>query len=644
MGRRGLRLGIRAQLTLVVLLGAILSTAATLFIANSAIQTYALQQAQAQEQGNAKIALLVLRTEYGQNISISPDDHLVVDSPAVGQDLSNATAQNDYGKVVLNDNNDYVDQVQQLIGGEVSIYQCASPDGTPTPCDRIATTFRAPNSGFTGARETGSQFLLETAIAQHMGLGPNQTPHEWSGVDTLDGKQYYTDYQPLFDPQSNVIGVLSVGVPLDTVTNFQQTTTIELLLLGLIIMIAGIIFAVLFASAIVNTLQQAARQVSAASARLNAIAGQQAGGAQQQVWAVNSINKALQNFAEMTRDVSRRTDQLSQMGNQVIQRRVEISPVQIDSILAYMTRSVRDISVASQQEAAQYERMTSAMQAVIEIAEQVAGNSDQVTESVERLDLVIAQLQQLVGVSRSKQVVDDAEAANAELEAQMNLNDMRGALSDQPRLMGARAAASSASMRNGMTGSMNMGQMGNMGAAQMRGLPPGQIGQMGQMQLGQFGGVGQGSQGNMGQMETAQSTGRLNMRGGYGVPQNQRYPMNGQQMGGQAGGMGLPPLGANQGGQGMRVGAGMGVGSSGSMNGQMGRMGPSGPIGPMGGQEPGPMGRMPFDDDGAYGHYDRPDPYDRSGYLGSGGPGGGQGMSGPSAPGGPGAPRRRMRR
>ncbi|HLY32552.1 MAG TPA: cache domain-containing protein, partial [Ktedonobacterales bacterium] len=283
MGRRGLRLGIRAQLTLVLLLGAILSTAATLFIANSAIQQYALQQAQAQEQGNAKIALLVLRTEYGQNISIASDGTMVIDSPAIGQDFSTYNAANNYGKESLYGNNDYVDQVQQLIGGEVSVYQCAQADGAPAPCYRIATTFRKPNAGFTGAREVGTQYSLETSVAQHLGLGPNQAPREWSGVDTLDGQQYYTDYQPLFDPENNVIGVLSIGVPLGTVTNFQQTTTIELLLLGLIIMIAGIIFAVLFASAIVNTLQQAARQVSAASARLSVIAGQQSGGAQQQV-------------------------------------------------------------------------------------------------------------------------------------------------------------------------------------------------------------------------------------------------------------------------------------------------------------------------------------------------------------------------
>ena len=39
------RLGIRSQLTIIVILGAILSTFATLFIANTAIHNYVLEQA-----------------------------------------------------------------------------------------------------------------------------------------------------------------------------------------------------------------------------------------------------------------------------------------------------------------------------------------------------------------------------------------------------------------------------------------------------------------------------------------------------------------------------------------------------------------------------------------------------------------------
>ena len=154
-----------------------------------------------------------------------------------------------------------------------------------------------------------------------------------------------------------MIGALSVSVPVSAIATLQQRTTIGLVLLGVIIMIAGVILALLFASAIVSTLQRAAQQVSDSSERINGIAAQQAGGAAQQVWAVNAINKALQNFTEMARDISLRTDQLALMGNQVIQRRGEIAPAQIDSILAYITRSVRDISVASRQQAVQYERM-----------------------------------------------------------------------------------------------------------------------------------------------------------------------------------------------------------------------------------------------------------------------------------------------
>ena len=97
MLQRRSRLGIRAQLTLIVLLGAVLSTAATLFIADNAIRNYALQQAQSQEQDNMKIAVLVLTTQYGENYSISSDNHLVVDTPTSGKNFGGPNDTN-FGK------------------------------------------------------------------------------------------------------------------------------------------------------------------------------------------------------------------------------------------------------------------------------------------------------------------------------------------------------------------------------------------------------------------------------------------------------------------------------------------------------------------------------------------------------------------
>src|SRR5215472_7296506 len=119
------RLGVRPQLTIIVILGAILSTAATLFIADNAIQSYVLDQARTQEQDNMKIAKLVLETQYGPNISIASDGKMVVDLPGVSSDTT-LVPTNNYGRFALNGDPDFVDRVQQLIGGNVSVYQCAN--------------------------------------------------------------------------------------------------------------------------------------------------------------------------------------------------------------------------------------------------------------------------------------------------------------------------------------------------------------------------------------------------------------------------------------------------------------------------------------------------------------------------------------
>ena len=424
MLQRRSRLGIRAQLTLIVLLSAVLSTAATLFIADNAIRNYALQQAQSQEQDNMKIAVLVLQTQYGENYSISADNHLVVDSPSSGKNFGGPNDVN-FGKYALNDDTDYVDSVKQLIGGTVSVYQCSNAKGDFTPCVRVSTTLPKPGTSGDVAAPRDISVQLPTSVGGHMKLQAN--PSEWLGIDDINGQQYYADYSPMLNPQGQLIGVISTAVPLDTVTAFERSTTVELLLLGIIIMIAGVILALLLAGVIVNTLQRAAQSVSHASERIGNIAAQQADGASQQVWAVNAINKALQNFTEAAQDISRRSDQLAQMGNQVIQRRGEMPPGQFESLIAYMTRSVRDISQSSRQQSAQYDRMGGAMQAVIEIAEQVAGNSQQTAESAERLELIVRQLQQLVGARRApRKLTTSGHDDGAMVGAGMGMGGMNG--------------------------------------------------------------------------------------------------------------------------------------------------------------------------------------------------------------------------
>ncbi|MGZ3637457.1 MAG: cache domain-containing protein [Ktedonobacterales bacterium] len=555
------RLGIRPQLTIIVILGAILSTAATLFIADNAIQNYTLDQAKTQEMENMKIANLVLETQYGQNVSISSDNQMVVDTPGSGKDVS-LDAPN-FGRYPLNDNVDYVDQVQQLIHASVSVYQCANKEGDFTPCNRIATTFTKKDAqGGLTQRATG--VALTTSVVKNMSL--DGTPREWLGVDTLDGIDYYADYTPLYNPQHQLIGVLFVGVPLDTVIGVVNQTTVELVLIGTVIMIAGVIFALFFANTIVTTLQRAARQVSGASERIGGIAAQQANGSAQQVWAINAINQALQNFSETARDISQRTDQLALMGNQVLQRRAEISPPQIDSILAYITRSVRDISVASRQQASQYERMTGAMQAVIEIAEQVAGNSQQSSESSERLELVVRQLRQLVSV-RTAQRDTTETGAGAPTDTALNGN----AASNQSAMKGTVRAIRPAS-QNADRDKITSGELGQVDVAGMRPIAGQQGGEMGRM--GIFGEQPQQMAPAMPAAPAMRPMGGIPVAGGRGGMQAGQGQVSGR------------PIGS--GAQGPMNGAGTAWGQA-NMNGNgMTGMGPAGAPGhgtPFGGQD-----------------------------------------------------------
>src|SRR5215831_10454 len=96
MGQKKWRPGIRPQLTIIVLLAAVLSTVATLFVTENAVLSYVTQQASQQEIQNMKIASLVLGTDFGENVSISSDGSMVVDSPgasgALKSDDQNAQA------------------------------------------------------------------------------------------------------------------------------------------------------------------------------------------------------------------------------------------------------------------------------------------------------------------------------------------------------------------------------------------------------------------------------------------------------------------------------------------------------------------------------------------------------------------------
>ncbi len=459
-----------------VLIGAVLTTAVTLVIADISIQGYAIQQAQAQEQRNLNVAMLIQHTEFGQNISISSNGNMVIDA---SKNYNDSSPANDYGRLSLNTSTAYVDQVRSLLGNNVavSIYQCTnqvnqpSLDATGKVCPRVSTTLQHQTALGAGPREVNSlttPISLSPVVLQDLGLQiaangmtakiPTKTLQE-----SLDGVQYLSIYQVLVDPGNHIIGVLSVSEPLTNLYALINRTTVELIISGIVIMIGGIILSLLVASAIANTLQRAATQLGESSEELSHISDRQATASRQQVWAINAINQALQNLRETSTDVSHRTDQLAQIGTQVTMRRAEIAPNQFESIMSFMTRSVNDINNASRNQTSTVERMTSAMQAVIEIADQVSSSSTQTNDSAKRLDGVIIALEELVTGRAHRQ----PRPANDAMPERLRRGDRRRMESDETMPPSSRGQAmlpeAGYNTSGGRMPSRPAGTMGQMG-------------------------------------------------------------------------------------------------------------------------------------------------------------------------------------
>jgi Single cache domain 3 len=442
MVSRWLRLGIRTQIIVIVLISAVLTTAVTLLIANISFLNYGADQQQFQANRNLNVAVAVLHAQFGQSVSIAADGEMVFDTPLSARAPSGLDAN--FGKFHVDTQTDYVDYVHNLLTGDtstngqgdtVSVYKCANQYSAPLvdanqqlTCPRISSslirydangnpvsrTITVNGTDFTTIRDINTpdhSISLSQTVVSKMGLSTG-SPSIATGQETIRDTDYIVAYRPLTDPQGHLVGVLAVGEPLTAIIQARNNTVIALIISGLIIMIAGSVLAIAVASTISSTLQNAASQLSLASTQLSEISEQQSTGSRQQVWAINAINQALSTMQESATDVAQRTDQLTSVGAQVLQRRYEITPEQFEAVINLMTRQSNDIRMASRQQAATVDRMNGAMQAVVEIADQVANASQQTTESAKRLDMVVSDLKRLVA-GRNNRRRDRTSAAEA---------------------------------------------------------------------------------------------------------------------------------------------------------------------------------------------------------------------------------------
>lgn len=111
------------------------------------------------------------------------------------------------GEVALNHNFAPVDKIAELVGGTATIFMGET---------RIATNVKKED----GSRAIGTTLAKNAA---HEAVFTHKTPYR--GIIDILGKPYITGYDPIFDANRNVIGVLYVGVP--TAQFFASAQSVE---------------------------------------------------------------------------------------------------------------------------------------------------------------------------------------------------------------------------------------------------------------------------------------------------------------------------------------------------------------------------------------------------------------------------------
>lgn len=114
----------------------------------------------------------------------------------------NLVLTKDGSKMVLNDNNDIVDEIQNAVGGAAIIFQKIGNDAI-----RISTNIKKED----GTRAVGTALSPEV---YEIVVNKGET---YYGTADILGKRYITAYEPIKDKSGSIIGVLFAGVLEDDV-------------------------------------------------------------------------------------------------------------------------------------------------------------------------------------------------------------------------------------------------------------------------------------------------------------------------------------------------------------------------------------------------------------------------------------------
>ncbi len=109
-----------------------------------------------------------------------------------------------------------VDEVSELVGGTCTIFQRMNPDGDML---RVSTTVRKSD----GTRAIGTYIpRINPDGKENTVISRILKGETFSGSAFVVNKWYITAYEPIYDEEKNIVGVLYVGVPQESVQSLRR--------------------------------------------------------------------------------------------------------------------------------------------------------------------------------------------------------------------------------------------------------------------------------------------------------------------------------------------------------------------------------------------------------------------------------------